>query len=100
MLRDRPGPEGSLLTSALHRHVRTSPTGPPSVFRRCAVSSTFDRAAVHPVLACAETIGTALKETADVAVTFMSPADKRTALLGLTRLEAQLSALRLRVMAA
>ena len=63
------------------------------------MSSTFDRAALHPVLACAETIGTALKETADVQVTFMAPADKRAALLELTRLEAQLSALKLRVMA-
>ena len=57
------------------------------------------RPAVHPVLACADTIGTALKETADVQVTFMDPADKRAALLALTRLEAQLSALKLRVMA-
>ncbi len=54
---------------------------------------------VHPVLACAETIGTALKETADVQVTFMEPAEKRAAMLALTRLEAQLSALKLRVMA-
>ena len=36
MLRDRPGPSGPLLTGALHRHVRTSPTGPSSVCRRCA----------------------------------------------------------------
>ena len=43
MLRDRPGPSGPLLTGALHRHVRTSPTGPSSVCRRCAVSSTLDR---------------------------------------------------------
>ena len=62
------------------------------------MSTIFDRS-VHPVLACAETIGTALKETVDVQVTFMAPADKRTALLELTRLEAQLSALKLRVMA-
>ena len=62
------------------------------------MSSTLDRH-VHPVLACAETIGTALKETADVQVTFMDPAEKRAALLELTRLEAQLSALKLRVMA-
>jgi len=62
------------------------------------VSSTLDRH-VHPVLACAETIRTALKETVDVAAMFMSPGDKRAALVELTRLEAQLSALRLRVMA-
>ena len=61
------------------------------------MSTTLGR--VHPVLACADTIGTALKETADVQVTFMEPAEKRAALLALTRLEAQLSALKLRVMA-
>ena len=54
---------------------------------------------MHPVLACAETIGEALKETADVQVAFMDPTDKRTALVELTRLEAQLSALKLRVLA-
>ena len=59
----------------------------------------FDHHA-HPVLACAETIGTALKETVDVQVTFMAPAEKRAALVELTRLEAQLSALKLRVMSA
>ena len=61
------------------------------------MSTTVGR--VHPVLACADTIGTALKETADVPVTFMEPADKRVALLALIRLEAQLTALKLRVMA-
>jgi hypothetical protein len=64
------------------------------------VNSTFDRAAAHPVLACADTIEAALKETADVQVVFMDPADKRTALLRLAGLEAQLTALRLRLMAA
>ena len=44
-------------------------------------------------------MGVALKDTADVPVTFMDPGDKRSALLELTRLEAQLSALKLRVMA-
>ena len=62
------------------------------------MSSTLDRH-VHPVLSCAETIGTALKDTVDVQVTFMDPSDKRAALVELTRLEAQLSALKLRVMA-
>ncbi len=62
------------------------------------MSSTLDRH-LHPVLACAETIGAALKETADVQLAFMDPADKRTALVELTRLEAQLSALKLRVLA-
>ncbi len=63
------------------------------------MSSTFDRC-VHPVLACADSIATALKATADVQVTFMDPGDKRDALLRLARLEAQLAALKLRVMAA
>ena len=51
------------------------------------------------MLACADAIEGALKETVDVPVAFMDPADKRTALLQLTRLEARLTALRLRVMA-
>jgi hypothetical protein len=63
------------------------------------VSSTFDQAARHPVLACADTMETALKESADVQVTFMDPADKRAAILRLARLDAQLAALRLRLMA-
>ncbi len=57
------------------------------------------RSNCHPVLACVETVGAALKETAGFPATFMEPADKRTVLLELTRLEAQLMALRLRVMA-
>jgi hypothetical protein len=64
------------------------------------VSSTFDRAAVHPVLVCANAIDNALKCAAEVQVVFMDPADKRSALLQLARLEAQLTALRLRLMAA
>ena len=64
------------------------------------MSSTFDRAAAHPVLACADAIEGALKEAADVQVVFMDPADKRTALLRLARLDARLTALRLRLMAA
>jgi len=64
------------------------------------VSSTFDRAAVHPVLACADAIEGALKDAADVHVVFMDPGDKRSALLRLARLEARLTALRLRLMAA
>ncbi len=63
------------------------------------MSSTLDRH-VHPVLACADTIEGALKDSADVQVVFMDPADKRSALLRLARLEARLTALRLRLMAA
>jgi len=62
------------------------------------VSSTSGRA-VHPVLACVEAVDEALKETADVQVVFMDPADKREALLRLARLDARLTALRLRLMA-
>ena len=62
------------------------------------MSSTFDRC-MHPVLACADAVEAALKESADVQVMFMDPDDKRAALLRLTRLESQLAALRLRVMA-
>ena len=64
------------------------------------MSSTFDRAAVHPVLACADAIEHALKDARDVQVVFMDPDDKRSALLRLARLEARLTALRLRLMAA
>ena len=48
---------------------------------------------VHPVLACADAIEGALKDSADVQVVFMDPADKRSALLRLARLEARLTAL-------
>ena len=54
---------------------------------------------LHPVLGCVETIESALKETSHVPVIFMDPADKRTALLGLAQVEAQLVALKLRLMA-
>ena len=64
------------------------------------MSSTFDRAAVHPVLACADAIEEALEDSGDVQVVFMDLAEKRSALLRLVRLEAQVSALKLRVMAA
>ena len=62
------------------------------------MSSTFE-GCTHPVLACADAIEAALKESADVQVMFMDPDDKRAALLRLARLDAQLAALRLRVMA-
>ncbi len=58
------------------------------------MSSTFDRAAAHPVLVCAEAMTAALKETADVELAFMDPGDKRAALLRLAQVEAQLAALR------
>ena len=40
------------------------------------------------MLACADAIEGALKDAADVQVVFMDPADKRSALLRLARLEA------------
>ncbi len=61
------------------------------------MSSTFDQ--VHPVLSCVAAIESALKETLDVETIFMAPSDKKTALLELTRVEAQVAALKLRVMA-
>jgi hypothetical protein len=51
------------------------------------------------VLSCVDVIGTALAEAADVPVTFLAPTDKRAALLALSRIEAQTSALKLRLMA-
>ncbi|WP_432478526.1 hypothetical protein [Nocardioides sp. GXQ0305] len=55
---------------------------------------------VHPVVAATTTIDGALKDVADVDPVFMDVADQRTVLLELTRLEARLAELRLRVMAA
>ena len=63
------------------------------------MGSTFDRPSVHPVLECAETVESALKSAVDVAVEFMTPAEKKAALLQLSRVEAQLVSLRLRVLA-
>ena len=63
------------------------------------MSATFEHP-VHPVLSCVASLEAALKATADVQVIFMAPADKRTALLDLARVEAQLAGLRLRLMAA
>ena len=63
------------------------------------MSSHFDRATPHPVLGCIERLDTALEETLDVPVLFLAPTEKREALRDLTRVEAQLSALKLRLMA-
>jgi hypothetical protein len=63
------------------------------------VSSIFDRAAPHPVLACVQAIDEALTEAVDLQVGFLSPADRREALLRLTQLESRVAALRMRVMA-
>jgi hypothetical protein len=52
------------------------------------VSSTFEHGVVHPVLACIEAMESALKATADVQVMFLAPADKRAALVELTRVAA------------
>jgi hypothetical protein len=67
------------------------------------MSSDIDPAgpmATHPVLACVESVESSLKDVRDVPVAFMDPRDKKAALLQLSRVEAQLVALRLRVMAA
>lgn len=61
------------------------------------MSSTFDH--VHPVLSCVAALESALKAAADVQTVFMSPAEKKTALVKLTRVEAQVAGLKLRVMA-
>ena len=53
----------------------------------------------HPVLACADVIGAALKDVADVEPVFMRTDDKRTVLLQLTELSGRLEELRLRVLA-
>ncbi len=53
----------------------------------------------HPVLACAAAIEAALSEVVEVDPAFMRTGDKADALLALSRLEVQLTALRLRIMA-
>ena len=54
----------------------------------------------HPVLACAAEITAALKNVSDVDPMFMATTDKAAALLELTRLENQLTSVKLRVIAA
>ncbi|WP_183093231.1 HNH endonuclease signature motif containing protein [Nocardioides stalactiti] len=54
----------------------------------------------HPILACAQAIGAALADVADVQPTYMAPADQRAALLELTTVRRQLDELQLRVVAA
>lgn len=53
----------------------------------------------HPVLDAANAIDVALKSVADVNPTFMSPEDKATALDELTRLDARMSELTMRILA-
>jgi hypothetical protein len=54
----------------------------------------------HPVLVCAATIGAALKDVADIEPAFMRTEDKAEALVEFARLETEVTALRLRIMAA
>ena len=53
----------------------------------------------HPIVVCATDLSGLLKGVADVNPTFMSTEDKAAALRGLTRVEAQVAELRLRVLA-
>ena len=55
--------------------------------------------ALHPIVAAATDLRSALKAVADVNPTFMSTADKAAALIELGRAEAQLAELRLRILA-
>jgi len=64
-----------------------------------AVESTFETPMGHPVLACVESVTASVKAVTDVSPVFMDTADKRAALLGLARVEAQLIGLRMRVLA-
>lgn len=54
----------------------------------------------HPVLGCATAMRAALDAVADVQPTYMSTADKQTALVELSRLEGRVAELRIRVLAA
>ena len=62
--------------------------------------STLTHTGSHPVLACVDTIGTALDEVASVEPVFMSTEEKQTALVELTKLSARVESLKLRVLAA
>ena len=53
----------------------------------------------HPVLACVDAMALALTEVGTVEVAFMTPADRRAALLELVRVEAQAASLRSRLLA-
>ncbi len=54
----------------------------------------------HPVLGCAAEMRAALDAVAQVQPTYMSTADKQTALVELTRIEGQVAELRMRALAA
>ncbi|KAA1426701.1 hypothetical protein F0U47_12040, partial [Nocardioides antri] len=54
----------------------------------------------HPITACADQLSAVLAEVAGVPAVYMSPEDKRAALLALTDAERRLAELRLRVIAA
>lgn len=54
----------------------------------------------HPVLGCAAEMRAALDAVVDVQPTYMSTADKQTALVELARIEGQVAELRMRVLAA
>ncbi|RHW23447.1 hypothetical protein D0Z08_29470 [Nocardioides immobilis] len=54
----------------------------------------------HPIVACAETVSTVVAEVAELQPVYMSPDDKRAAVVALTRAERQLAELKLRVLAA
>lgn len=56
-------------------------------------------ASSHPILAAAATMQVAVKSVADVQPVFMTPDQKATALVELTRLESQVAGLRLRIIA-
>jgi len=53
----------------------------------------------HPVLACVAEIEASLKAVSDVNPTFMTPVEKGAALVALRRLETQVAALKLRILA-
>ena len=59
-----------------------------------------DRADVHPVLACVGTMVLALAEVSATEVAYMTPVDRRSALLELVQVEARAVSLRLRLLLA
>lgn len=64
-----------------------------------SAATTTPVAPPHPVLACAEALGAALREVAHVEPVFMTTADKQDALVRLAQVESMVHELRLRVLA-
>jgi len=70
-----------------------------SVVGPSVAGMTISGTTLHPILACAQVIGSALDEVAGVNPVFLTGGEKQTALVDLARARARLQALELRVLA-